>query len=79
MWYCSMPDPPECLEIGISIPNEKCLNYILIWNYNKSLLDSTKGIKELEILLNGNVIWYGIIIKGTGNDREDYCTKILVN
>lgn len=45
-----MPDPPKCLEIGIHAKSEKGLGALKIWNYNKSLVESAKGIKEVEIV-----------------------------
>ena len=52
MWISSMPDPPDCLEIGIRIDISKQIGSLILWNYNKSLIESVKGIKEIEILLN---------------------------
>ena len=53
MWTGSIPEPPSCLEIGIKLPksNSNKITAIKIWNYNKSLLDSVKGVKEVEILI----------------------------
>jgi hypothetical protein len=53
MWLSSMPEPPACLEIGINFDSKNGIGAIKIWNYNKSLLESVKGIKDLEVLLNG--------------------------
>lgn len=52
MWYTYMPEPPKCLEIGIRARNFilNDIGYLYIWNYNKSMLESVKGIKEIEIL-----------------------------
>lgn len=47
-----MPDPPKCLEIGIHGKSRKGIGALKIWNYNKSLAESSKGIKEVEVLLN---------------------------
>lgn len=50
MWQGTMPDPPKCMEIGIKFKSTKGIGAIRIWNYNKSLIDSVKGIKEVEIM-----------------------------
>jgi hypothetical protein len=50
MWTGSMPASPECLEIEIKLKKITDIGGIKIWNYNKSLIETTKGIKELEIL-----------------------------
>lgn len=47
MWLGTMPDPPKCLEIGISFKTTHGIGAMKIWNYNKSLIDSMKGIKEI--------------------------------
>ena len=47
MWLGTMPEPPKCLEIGIRFKSPLGLGALKIWNYNKSLIDSIKGIKEL--------------------------------
>jgi hypothetical protein len=43
-------------------------------------MDSIKGVKEMEILINYKVVWYGVIKRGTGNDKfaekDDYVTTI---
>lgn len=52
MWTCPMPDAPKCLELGINIISEDNIGGLVIWNYNKSLLESIKGIKHIEILVN---------------------------
>jgi protein JBTS26 len=53
MWFTYMPEPPKCLEIGVLLDSRYSfddIGYIYVWNYNKSLLESVKGIKEIEIL-----------------------------
>ncbi len=40
------------------------------------MIESIKGVKEIEILLNGVVVWDGIIKKAPGNDIEEYSTII---
>ena len=49
MWTCNLPDPPTTPELYINIKSET-LGGLRIWNYNRSLLESTKGIKEIEII-----------------------------
>jgi protein JBTS26 len=47
-----------------------------VWNYNKGLIDSVKGVKECEVLVNGKLIWSGHMKKGNGSETDDYSTKI---
>jgi len=52
-----MPEAPQCLELGTKfISYNKTLKIIKIWNYNKSIIESVKGIKEIELILNGKII-----------------------
>lgn len=76
MWVTYMPQYPKCLELGILFKSEYKLSLIKIWNYNKSLIDSVKGVKEIELLLDGNIVWAGTIRRGPGNEYEDYVTNI---
>jgi hypothetical protein len=76
MWLAPMPAPPNNLEILITIPASIQLGGMRLWNYNKSFLDSVKGIRELEVLLNGNVMWYGIVNRGCGNKFDVYSTDV---
>lgn len=52
MWLGSMPDPPKTIEIEINYDDTIQLGGIKVFNYNKSLIDSVKGVKDLEILYN---------------------------
>ena len=76
MWVCTLPPPPKCAEIGLNLDGQKGIGALRIWNYNKSLIESTKGIKELEIMLNNQLVWSGMIQKGPGNENEEYVTEI---
>lgn len=55
------------------------LGAIRFWNYNKSTLESVKGIKEVEMLLNNENIWNGMIHRGEGNDNSDYSTVVQID
>ena len=78
MWICSMPPPPKCAEIGITLQGNRGIGALRIWNYNKSLIESTKGIKECELILNQQLIWSGTIQRGPGNENEEYVTEIKI-
>ena len=47
-----------------------------IWNYNKSAEDSIKGVKNVDVLLNGRIYWSGEIRKARGDLYRDYVTDI---
>lgn len=79
MWVGQMPGPPACLEIVISYQPTEVLGGIRVWNYNKSFLDSIKGVKEVEVVLDGNLVWNGTVIRGSGDAATDYSTEIAVS
>lgn len=76
MWIGYLPKPPEKLEIVAFFNKDTVLGGLKIWNYNKSILDYTKGVKEVEIILNGEIVWNGCLIGGKGKIDEDYSTSI---
>lgn len=72
MWISQLPTLPECLEICILFDKHIEIGGICLWNYNRSLIDSVKGVKDIEILLNNELLWSGKVRKGVGNEFEDY-------
>ncbi|CAD8084642.1 unnamed protein product [Paramecium primaurelia] len=81
MWLGSMPDPPKTIDIEISYDDDVILGGIKVYNYNKSLIDSVKGVRDMEILCrqNGKVISKIVEIKkGTGFEIDDYGTEIQI-
>ena len=79
MWTCNLPNPPLTLEIVICLPKGKEVGGIIIANYNKSLLESNKGVKDLEIFINGKSSWRGIIKKGSGKNNDELPTEIKLD
>ncbi|XP_069762164.1 katanin-interacting protein isoform X2 [Narcine bancroftii] len=58
------PDRPHFIYIDFE--NACHVAMIRIWNYNKSRIHSFRGIKDVEILLNGKFIFKGEIAKASG-------------
>jgi len=79
MWVGQMPAPPACLEIVLSYPPTEVLGGIRVWNYNKSFLDSIKGVKEVEVVLDGGLVWSGTVTRGSGDAATDYSTEISIH
>lgn len=46
MWIGYLPVHPKHLEIVIDFDKQTEIGGLKIWNYNKSSIDCTKGIKE---------------------------------
>ena len=51
---------------------------IKIWNYNKGVLDCTKGVYELQIILNDAIKWKGQLSPGKGQVNVDYAKAIIL-
>ena len=78
MWLGYLPTPPQRLEILIRFDKAINLGGIKIWNYNKSIRDSTKCVNELKIMLNDTIMWTGSLQKGKGQINLDYATAIVL-
>lgn len=76
MWLGPMPQPPGNLEILITLPSTENVAGMRLWNYNKSLLDSVKGVREIEVWKDGKLVWEGTVTRGCGNPYDDYFTDI---
>lgn len=47
MWLGYLPTPPNRLEILLRFDKSTAVGGIKIWNYNKGIIDCTKGVYEL--------------------------------
>lgn len=67
--YCFGKSPPASLPIRIVIQFEKLTTLALlrIWNHNKSRIHSYRGVKTLQINLDGHLIFKGEIVKASGD------------
>jgi hypothetical protein len=79
MWVGSIPAPPQCIELVFTWPVEEALAGIRVWNYNRSLIDSVKGVKEVEVTLNDRTIWSGTVARGNGRASVKNATSIKVD
>ena len=75
MWIGYRPAPPKNLEIVIQLDKSVEIGGLKIWNYNKSAIDCTKGIKDIQILTSipnsegkeeQTLIWSGALDRGRG-------------
>lgn len=76
MWLGYLPPPGKKLEILIHLNKDIQVGALRFWNYNKSVNDYTKGIKEVEILLNDELKWKGNLNGGKGKISDEYVTSI---
>jgi len=65
------------LKIEIYFEAIHDVDWMLIWNFNGK--DTSKGVKEVEILRRNNFIWKGILNRGNYNPKSDYSTRIVLN
>ncbi len=66
MWIGYLPMHPKNLEIALDFDLYADIGGLKIWNYNKSSVDCTKGIKEAQILIDNNEVWKGNVNSGRG-------------
>ena len=87
MWIGYRPAPPKNLEIVIQLDKSVEIGGLKIWNYNKSAIDCTKGIKDIQILTSipnsegkeeQTLIWSGTLDRGRGQINHEYATFIKI-
>lgn len=69
MWIGSLPlpqTPPVHLEITVYYARDTELSAVKIWNYNKSVRDSTKGIRDIQLFINEELRHEGMVRMGRG-------------
>lgn len=76
MWLGYLPLPPKHLEIQIRVTNTVALGGLKIWNYNKSSFDCTKGVFQIQVVLNDKLAWEGSLDPGRGYTNKDYAKAI---
>ena len=79
MWLGCMPAPPKCLELAITFPSGTRIGGIRLWNYNKSLIESVKGVKEVEVFVCDLPKWHGTVNRGNGRETVANATDIPIN
>jgi hypothetical protein len=71
----------KSLELSIHLPTTSgqvpVPAFIRVWNYNRSIEDIGKGVKDAEVVNeHGQIMWRGQIKPGCGNSLVDYSTLI---
>eukprot|EP00929_Paragymnodinium_shiwhaense_P058058 TRINITY_DN29084_c0_g1_i1.p1 TRINITY_DN29084_c0_g1~~TRINITY_DN29084_c0_g1_i1.p1 ORF type:complete len:1223 (+),score=256.63 TRINITY_DN29084_c0_g1_i1:68-3736(+) len=71
--------PGQTHTVSVDLGNVTDIAMIRVWNYNKSRLHSSRGVKDLEILLDGRAIFAGEVRQALGSltDPEQACEHIL--
>ncbi|CAJ1442505.1 unnamed protein product, partial [Effrenium voratum] len=65
--------------ITVDLEHETEISMIRVWNYNKSRLHSSRGVRDLEILLDGSPLFTGEVRRAPGvlTEPEEACELIL--
>jgi len=71
--------PGRAHTVTVDLERKTGLSMIRIWNYNKSRLHSSRGVRDMEILLDGVPIFVGEIRRAPGvlTSPEEACEHIL--
>ena len=78
-WASYLPDPGNAApgSIVFFLPEAADLGAIRVWNFNRSVLDASKGVRKARVLLGATEIWVGELSKASGNTESDYTTTIF--
>jgi hypothetical protein len=77
MWVGRLPQSgPLLINISIVLPAGSTVGRVKVWNYNKNLLMSSIGARDVEILMGGACVWSGEIQRGCGTVGVDYSSTI---
>eukprot|EP00931_Biecheleriopsis_adriatica_P060466 TRINITY_DN36321_c0_g1_i1.p1 TRINITY_DN36321_c0_g1~~TRINITY_DN36321_c0_g1_i1.p1 ORF type:complete len:1561 (+),score=282.18 TRINITY_DN36321_c0_g1_i1:78-4685(+) len=71
------PGRAHTITVDLERKTEICM--IRVWNYNKSRLHSSRGVRQLEILLDDHPIFIGEVRRAPGvlTEPEEACEHIL--
>lgn len=71
--------PGRAHTITVDMDCKTEISMIRVWNYNKSRLHSSRGVRDMEILLDGIPIFIGEVRRAPGvlTQREEACEVIL--
>jgi len=71
--------PSRSHTVTVDLERKMGLSMIRVWNYNKSRLHSSRGVRDMEILLDGEPIFVGEIRRAPGvlTIPEEACEHIL--
>ncbi len=75
MWIAEVGQLPVDIVLTIP-PHNSSVSKIKVWNYNKTLKDSAKGVQDCEVWISGELWWRGVVERGCGNQVFDYATTI---
>lgn len=79
IWCHPLPPLPLALEIKIIFSKKWEIGGIKIWNLNKNMFGTSKGVKDCEIYYNEILFWKGIIKQGIENENLSEDIKFLNN
>ena len=80
MWMTVMPPKSEVQRAGPLrlVFHVRCdtLAEVRVWNYNKSLVMSSLGVRQAAVAVDGTVVWEGTLKRAPGNHLFDHSTSI---
>jgi hypothetical protein len=79
MWLAPFtPSQPHTITISLSSPTS--LAVVRVWNYNKSRIHSYRGVRDMEMWLDQQLIFRGEIRRASGGilDRASNCGETIL-
>ena len=64
------------LDVVITLPPLVLPAKLLVWNYNRSALLSAIGVKDARVVINGAVVWSGVVRKAPGKEGANSFTLV---
>lgn len=79
VWLAPFFPGRQAHTITVDLERTMSLSMIRVWNYNKSRLHSSRGVKDMEILLDDEPVFVGEIRQAPGvlTSPEEACEHIL--
>jgi len=79
VWLAPFFPGRQAHTIQVDLEHDTSLSMLRIWNYNKSRLHSSRGVRDMEVLLDGTPIFVGEIRRAPGalTAPEEACEHIL--
>ena len=83
MWVTVMPPAQEVARTGpltlvFRVPTSSHRRPVSmrLWNYNKSLVMSSLGVKDAAVVVDGALVWTGTVARAPGNHLFNHSTRI---
>eukprot|EP00727_Mastigamoeba_balamuthi_P006009 m51a1_g2027 putative long-chain-fatty-acid-- ligase (1959) ;mRNA; r:1299220-1309113 len=78
-FVCRVPGggADRLFELSVQLPrNGQGIAQVHLWNFNSRTRELSIGVKDVQVLLDGVVVWQGVLQRGTGNPALESATVV---